>query len=153
MPDLLTAGKLIGGGFPVGAVAGREEVMRPALQRAGGGSIVNWGSVNSMVAEPDLTAYSATKGAVLMITKSVAIEFAKDNIRANCICPGAVRTPMVESFFDDGFFEDDEAQRKYQPLGFGTPEQIADVAVFLASDESRLMTGSAVVVDGGYTAL
>lgn len=125
----------------------------PALQRAGGGSIVNWGSVNSMVAEPDLTAYTATKGAVLMITKSVAIEFAKDNIRANCICPGAVRTPMVESFFEDGFFEDDAAQRKYQPLGFGTPEQIADVAVFLASDESRLMTGSAVVVDGGYTAL
>ncbi|WP_448333212.1 SDR family NAD(P)-dependent oxidoreductase [Streptomyces sp. DSM 41534] len=125
----------------------------PAMQRAGGGSIVNWGSVNSMVAEPDLSAYTATKGAVLMITKSVAIEFAKDDIRANCICPGAVRTPMVESFFDEGFFEDDAAQRKYQPLGFGTPEQIADVAVFLASDESRLMTGSAVVVDGGYTAL
>ncbi|MPY48323.1 SDR family NAD(P)-dependent oxidoreductase [Streptomyces acidicola] len=125
----------------------------PALQRSGGGSIVNWGSVNSLVAEPEISAYSATKGAVLMLTKSVAVEFAKDNIRANCICPGAVRTPMVESFFDEGFFEDMDAQRKYQPLGMGTPEQVADVAVFLASDESRLMTGSAVVVDGGYTAL
>ncbi|MEU7488122.1 glucose 1-dehydrogenase [Streptomyces sp. NPDC042319] len=125
----------------------------PALQRSGGGSIVNWGSVNSMVAEPDISAYTATKGAVLMLTKSVAVEFAKDNIRANCICPGAVRTPMVESFFDEGFFADMAEQRKYQPLGMGTPEQIADVAIFLASDESRLMTGSAVVVDGGYTAL
>ncbi|WP_461031686.1 SDR family NAD(P)-dependent oxidoreductase [Streptomyces mayteni] len=125
----------------------------PAMRRSGGGSIVNWGSVNSLVAEEGIAAYTATKGAVLMITKSVAVEFAKDNIRANCICPGAVRTPMVEGFFDEGFFEDDEAQRRYQPLGLGTPEQVADVAVFLASDESRLMTGSAVVVDGGYTAL
>ncbi|MFE7975752.1 SDR family NAD(P)-dependent oxidoreductase [Streptomyces shenzhenensis] len=125
----------------------------PAMRRSGGGSIVNWGSVNSLVAEPEISAYSATKGAVLMITKSVAVEFAKDDIRANCICPGAVRTPMVEGFFDEGFFEDEAAQRTYQPLGMGTPEQVADVAVFLASDESRLMTGSAVVVDGGYTAL
>jgi meso-butanediol dehydrogenase/(S,S)-butanediol dehydrogenase/diacetyl reductase len=125
----------------------------PALQRAGGGSIVNWGSVNSMVAEPDIAAYAASKGGVLMITKSVAVEYAKDNIRANCLCPGGVRTPMVADFFDDGFLNDEEAQRAYQPLGLIDPEEVADVAVFLVSDESRKMTGSAVVVDAGYTAM
>jgi len=125
----------------------------PAMQRAGGGSIVNWGSVNSMVAEPDIGAYSASKGAVLMLTKSVAVEYAKDNIRANCLCPGGVRTPMVAGFFDEGFLEDEQAQRAYQPLGLISPEEVADVAVFLVSDESRKMTGSAVMVDAGYTAV
>lgn len=125
----------------------------PALQRAGGGSIVNWGSVNSMVAEPDIAAYAASKGGVLMITKSVAVEYAKDNIRANCLCPGGVRTPMVADFFDDEFLNDEQAQRAYQPLGLIDPEEVAAVAVFLVSDESRKMTGSAVVVDAGYTAL
>lgn len=125
----------------------------PALKRSGGGSIVNWGSVNSMVAEPEIGAYSATKGAVLMITKTVAIEHAKDDIRANCLCPGGVLTPMVSDFFDEDFLASDAAQREYQPLGLISPEEIAEVAVFLVSDESRKMTGSAVVVDGGYTAL
>lgn len=87
----------------------------PALQRAGGGSIVNWGSVNSTVAEPDIAAHSASKGAVLMITKSVAVEYAKDNIRANCLCPGGVRTPMVAGFFDDEFLNDEQAQRVPAP--------------------------------------
>ena len=126
----------------------------PALQRAGGGSIVNWGSVNSLVAEPDIAAYSASKGAVLMLTKSVAVEYARDNIRANCLCPGGVLTPMVAGFFDEGFLKDEQAQRAYQPLGLISPEEVADVvAVFLVSDDSRKMTGSAVMVDAGYTAV
>ncbi|MGO1543325.1 MAG: SDR family NAD(P)-dependent oxidoreductase [Gulosibacter sp.] len=125
----------------------------PALQRAGGGSIVNWGSINSTVAEPDISVYSATKGAVLMLTKSVAIEYAKDNIRANCLCPGGVKTPMVEKFFDDELLASEEAQRQYQPLGLISPEEVASVAVFLVSEDSRKMTGTSVVVDGGYTAL
>lgn len=124
----------------------------PALQRAGGGSIVNWGSVNSFVAEPDIAVYSASKGAVLMLTKSVAIEYAKDDIRANCLCPGGVQTPMVEGFFDDEFLASDAAQREYQPLGLIKPEEIADVAVFLVSDASRKITGTPIVVDAGYTA-
>ena len=124
----------------------------PALQRAGGGSIVNWGSVNSHVAEPNISIYNATKGAVLMLTKSVALEHARDDIRANCLCPGGVWTPMVEKFFPEGFKDDEAAQREYQPLGLISPEEIADVAVFLVSDESRKMTGTSVVVDGGYTA-
>jgi NAD(P)-dependent dehydrogenase (short-subunit alcohol dehydrogenase family) len=125
----------------------------PALRRSGGGSIVNWGSVNSLVAEPDIAVYSASKGAVLMLTKSVAVEYAKDNIRANCLCPGGVRTPMVAGFFDEEFLNDEQAQRGYQPLGLISPEEVADVAVFLVSDESRKMTGSAVMVDAGYTAV
>lgn len=125
----------------------------PLMQQSGGGSIVNWGSVNSIVAEPDISAYNASKGAVLMLTKSIAIEHAKDGIRANCICPGAVVTPMTEDFYSKEKYVDLEAQRQFQPLGFAVPEDIADVAAFLASDASRLMTGSAVVVDGGYTAL
>ncbi|MBS1842809.1 MAG: SDR family oxidoreductase [Actinobacteria bacterium] len=125
----------------------------PAMQRSGGGSIVNWGSANSMVAEHDNSAYCATKGAVLMLTKALALEYAKDDIRANCLCPSATRTPMVDGFFPEGFYEDKDAQREYQPLGLAMPEDIADVAVFLASDASRMMTGSAVMVDGGYTAM
>lgn len=124
----------------------------PALRRAGGGSIVNWGSVNSLVAEPDIAAYSATKGAVLMLTKSVAIEYAKYDIRANCLCPGGVQTPMVEGFFDEEFLASEQAQREYQPLGLIQPEEIASVAVFLVSDASRKITGTPIVVDAGYTA-
>lgn len=125
----------------------------PLLKKNGGGSIVNWGSINSMVAEPDISAYNASKGAVLMLTKSIAIEHAKDDIRANCICPGAVMTPMVSEYYPEDEFADREKQREFQPLGFAQPTDIANVAAFLASDDSKLMTGSAVVVDGGYTAL
>jgi meso-butanediol dehydrogenase/(S,S)-butanediol dehydrogenase/diacetyl reductase len=124
----------------------------PALKRAGGGAVVNWGSINSMVAEPELAAYSATKGGVLMLTKTLAIEYAKDGIRANCICPGAVRTPLNAQYFDSMAPEQFEALNQYQPLGMGSPEQIASIAVFLASDDSSLMTGSAVMADGGCTA-
>lgn len=125
----------------------------PELKRAGGGSIVNWGSANSFVAEPDSAAYCASKGAVLMLTKAVAIEYGKFDVRANCLCPAAVNTPMVADFFEEDFLTDKEKQREYQPLGMAVPRDIADVAVFLASDASRFMTGSAVMVDGGYTAL
>src|SRR5699024_6290039 len=93
----------------------------PALQRAGGGTILNWGSINSMVAEPELSVYSATKGAVLMVTKSIAVDYAKDNIRAICLCPGGVRTPMVNDFFDAEILGDQEAERQYQPLGLISP--------------------------------
>lgn len=124
----------------------------PAMRRAGGGAIVNWGSINSFVAEPELTAYSSTKGAVLMLTKTLAIEYAKEGIRANCICPGAVRTPMNQEYFESAGPDALVALQQYQPLGMGEPEQVGAVAVFLASDESSLMTGSAVMVDGGCTA-
>jgi len=125
----------------------------PLMQKNGGGSIVNWGSINSMVAEPDISAYNASKGAVLMLTKSIAIEHAKDDIRANCVCPGAVMTPMVAEYYPEDQYGERDSQREFQPLGFAQPNDIAAVATFLASDDAKLMTGSAVVVDGGFTAL
>jgi NAD(P)-dependent dehydrogenase (short-subunit alcohol dehydrogenase family) len=126
----------------------------PALKQAGGGSIVNWGSTNSFEALPELAAYCASKAAVILLTKCIAVEHAKDGIRANSICPGWVDTPMVTRVA--ATYGSDAAWRtsveKVQPLGLGTPESVADVAVFLASDASRQMTGSEVVVDGGWLA-
>ncbi|BBY86944.1 SDR family NAD(P)-dependent oxidoreductase [Mycolicibacterium tokaiense] len=127
----------------------------PAMQRAGGGSIINLASANSMVASPGETAYSASKGGVLMLTKAIAVEHARDAIRANAICPGFVDTPMVAGTIAQ-FGDRDQMLTevsKFQPLGIGLPEDIARVACFLASDDSRSMTGSAVMADGGYTAM
>jgi meso-butanediol dehydrogenase/(S,S)-butanediol dehydrogenase/diacetyl reductase len=126
----------------------------PAMQRAGGGSIVNWASSSALVAEANYSAYCASKGAVLMLTKTVAIEHAKDGIRANALCPGWVDTPMTDALMDQSGYRALLASIKdVQPLGMGTAEQVASVASFLASEESSLMTGSAVLVDGGMTAL
>ncbi len=127
----------------------------PALKQAGGGSIVNWASVSAFRAERENPAYSVSKAAVLMLTKCVAVEHAADGIRANALCPGWVDTPMVRGFelFESGETVALEKIAEEQPLGLGTPEAIADVAVFLSSDASRLMTGSAVLADGGLMAL
>lgn len=126
----------------------------PALKRAGGGSIVNWGSINSFVASPELSAYSVSKAAVHMLSMSIAVEFARDGIRANTVCPGHTATPMMERVART--YPSEEAWKQsvaaIQPLGLGTPDSIADVVVFLASDASRVMTGSAVMTDGGQAA-
>jgi meso-butanediol dehydrogenase / (S,S)-butanediol dehydrogenase / diacetyl reductase len=127
----------------------------PALLEAGGGSIVNTGSVNSLVAEPFLTAYCASKGGVLMLTKAVALDYAQRNIRCNCICPGWVDTPINYPHAErmggiDGVLE---SLPEWQPIGRqGYPEEIAAAAAYLASDDSAFMTGSAFVIDGGMTA-
>lgn len=126
----------------------------PALQRAGGGSIINLGSVNSFVGEPLHVAYCASKGGVLMLTKCAAIEYAKDKIRANVVCPGWIDTPMNTEYIENlgGLKEVEKMLETVQPLGTGRPEQVAAVAVFLASDESSLVTGTSILVDGGLTA-
>jgi meso-butanediol dehydrogenase / (S,S)-butanediol dehydrogenase / diacetyl reductase len=127
----------------------------PELLEAGGGSIVNTGSVNSLVAEPFLTAYVASKGGVLMLTKAVALDYADRGIRCNCLCPGWVDTPINHPHAErmgglDGVLE---SLPEWQPVGRqGYPEEIAAAAVYLASDESAFMTGSAFVIDGGMTA-
>jgi len=127
----------------------------PEMLKSGGGSIINMGSVNSLVAEPFLPAYCASKGGILMLTKQVALDYAKHNIRVNCICPGWVDTPINTPHAEmmGGVEKVLATIDEWQPIGRqGRPEEIANVAVFLASDESSFMTGSAVVVDGGMTA-
>lgn len=123
----------------------------PAMQRAGGGSIVNVASFVALVGcTVPQDAYTASKGAVLALTKSLAVQFGPDNIRANAICPGPVLTPLLVDLFPS---EEEKMKRLNRiPLGrFGLPEDIAYAALYLASDESSWMTGTEFVVDGGIT--
>ena len=123
----------------------------PHMRASGGGSIINIGSVLSMVGARNRVAYSASKGAVMAMTKAMALDHAAENIRVNCIAPGIVETEMVARFSTD---ENVRKQRvAMHPMGrFGQPAEIASAAVFLASDESGWTTGSVVTIDGGYSA-
>jgi len=125
----------------------------PHLRAAngGGGSIINIGSVLSLVGGRNRVAYAASKGAVLAMTRAMALDHAAENIRVNCICPGIVETELVARFNRD---ENARRQRlALHPAGrFGLPEDIAGLAVFLASEESAWITGTAQTVDGGYSA-
>ena len=126
----------------------------PAMIRAGGGSIVNIASILGFVGDPDLAAYCAAKGGVIALTKVAALTYGPQGIRVNCICPGDVSTPMVEQYFniapDPEKFRQ-EVFSKYALQRIATPEEIAQTALFLASDASAFITGSSVVVDGGLT--
>ena len=124
----------------------------PALQRAGGGSIINTASFVAIVgaAVPQI-AYTASKGGVLAMTREIAVEFARQNIRANALCPGPVETPLLAELLAD------PARRQRRlvhipPGRFARPEEIANAALFLASDESSYVNGSTFLVDGGITA-
>jgi len=123
----------------------------PHMRAAGDGSIINIASVLSLVAARNRVAYSASKGAVLAMTRAMALDHAPEKIRVNCICPGIVETEMVARFAMD---ENARRQRiAMHPVGrFGQPEDVAQAAVFLASDEASWITGAAFPVDGGYTA-
>jgi NAD(P)-dependent dehydrogenase (short-subunit alcohol dehydrogenase family) len=127
----------------------------PHMRAAGGGSIVNIASVVGLVGATNRVAYGASKGALIALTKCMAMDLGRDHIRVNCICPGIVETEMVAEFITSA--PDPEAERSKRlglhPIGrFGCPEDIASSAVFLASDESLWATGAAFTVDGGYTA-
>ena len=123
----------------------------PHMRAAGGGSIINIGSVLSTLGARNRLAYSASKGAVLAMTRAMALDHAGEKIRVNCICPGIVETEMVARFSMD---ESARRQRlALHPLGrFGEPQDIAGLAVFLAGEESAWTTGAAFTVDGGYSA-
>ena len=124
----------------------------PAMRRAGGGSIVNISSISGLVGIGP-PAYIATKGAVRLFTKSTAIQYASENIRANSIHPGSVDTDMRREGLGSQTTEEIQARVDNIPLGrVGTTEDISYGALFLASDESSFMTGSELVIDGGYTA-
>jgi NAD(P)-dependent dehydrogenase (short-subunit alcohol dehydrogenase family) len=130
---------------------------RAALRHMESGSIINQGSVAALVGVPNFAAYCAAKGAVVALTRSMAVDLGPRGIRVNVICPGTVFTPLMEDMLrarGDGDVELglERTVVKY-PLGrLGTPEEIANVALFLASDESSWMTGSVITPDGGMTA-
>jgi len=127
------------------------------LRRAGGGSIVNLSSIYGLLGSPDVPPYHAAKGAVRSMTKTDAMFYAADRIRVNSVHPGYVWTPMVEAHLRAGGATDMDAARaevgRLHPLGhIGEPDDIAWGVVYLASDESKFMTGAELVIDGGYSA-
>lgn len=124
------------------------------IMRKSGGSIINMGSESGLIGFPMHPAYCASKGAVLNLTRSMALGYAKDHIRVNCICPGTIPTPLYHEFTASlpNKAEVEAMLTKEHPLGLGTEEDIAYAALYLASDESRYMTGSPLIIDGGYTA-
>jgi NAD(P)-dependent dehydrogenase (short-subunit alcohol dehydrogenase family) len=127
----------------------------PIMIAGGGGSIINIASINSVVAESQLAVYTTTKGAVLMLSKAVALDHATDGVRCNAVCPGFVDTPLNEPHYNRlGGREALEAGLpSFQPIGRAIrEEEIADPVVFLASDASSAMTGTTFLVDGGVTA-
>jgi len=127
----------------------------PAMRRAGGGSIINVGSVLGIVAIRDRAAYCASKGGVSMLTKAMALDHAQDNIRVNCVCPSIVESDMTRNLFAETEIGQQARESRLAsiPLGrFGKPADIAGLTVFLASEESSWMTGTVIPVDGGVTA-
>jgi NAD(P)-dependent dehydrogenase (short-subunit alcohol dehydrogenase family) len=125
------------------------------MLRGGGGSLINTSSVNGLVAEPFLAVYATSKGAIIMLSKGIALDYAKQGIRCNAIAPGWVDTPVNHAHAEllgglEAVYADIDS---FQPIGRpGEPREIANVALFLASDESSFVTGSVLVADGGMTA-
>jgi NAD(P)-dependent dehydrogenase (short-subunit alcohol dehydrogenase family) len=123
----------------------------PEMLKTGGGSVISTASVAGLVGFPGLTAYCASKGGVVQLTKAVALEYATQGIRVNAICPGVIDTPMA------GLVAMDEAGRaalaQIEPMGrVGQPEEVAALALFLASDDASFITGAIIPVDGGVVA-
>ncbi len=123
----------------------------PAMKAAGGGSIINISSIYGLVGSPHNVAYHASKGSVRLATKSVALQYATENIRVNSVHPGFVTSPMTEITHNDPELAKPRLDKT--PMGhFGKPEDIANGCLFLASDESGWMTGAELTIDGGMTA-
>ena len=132
-----------------GAFFGTKYIL-PAMQKAGRGSIINISSIYGLVGGPSAAAYEASKGAVRLLTKASAADYAPFNIRVNSVHPGVIKTPMT-----DGILADEEVSRQFLSAVLmgraADPIEVAYAVLFLASDEASYMTGSELVVDGGYT--
>jgi len=124
----------------------------PALRRAGGGSVINTASFVALIgAATPQVAYTASKGGVLALTRELAVVHARENIRVNALCPGPLKTPLLMNFLNT----EEKKQRRlvHIPMGrFGEAKEMAQAALYLASDESSFLTGATFSVDGGITA-
>jgi len=168
--DVLVNSAGVGGGGPIhlieieewdrvvdinlkGSFLAARQVL-PLMLEQGSGSIINVASVEGIEGFEGGSAYNASKGAVILLTKNMAIDYARKGIRVNCICPGFIETPLLKSLIETPELEASrERIRDAHQLGrFGRPEEIANGALFLASDEASFVTGHSLVVDGGYTA-
>ena len=124
----------------------------PLIIRSGGGSVILTGSSAALSGTPRCTAYTASKGATAALTRSMAMDYGPRGVRVNCICPAAVYTPMVrQSNLDDPEFDEQAFLRSAPLRRWGQPEDIANLALFLASDESAYITGAILPADGGMT--
>jgi NAD(P)-dependent dehydrogenase (short-subunit alcohol dehydrogenase family) len=126
----------------------------PVMMRNGRASIINMASVLGLVGDPDLAAYCAAKGGVLSLTRAAALAYGPHGVRVNSICPGDVDTPLLQDYFNKDPNPETlrmEVSSKYSLKRVASPEEVARVAVFLASDDSSFITGGTIVVDGGLT--
>ncbi len=125
----------------------------PNMLERGTGSIVHIASVEGLVGISGQAAYNASKGGVVLLTKNMALDYSPAGVRVNCVCPGGVETAMTAMLKTEGLRAIGEKLEKFHLLGrFARPEEIANAILFLASDEASFVTGSSLVVDGGYTA-
>ncbi len=124
----------------------------PQMLKQGGGTIVNTASIAGLVGFEGLPAYNASKGGVVQLTRTAALEFATKNIRVNCVCPGVIRTPMVERLLDNRSFTEEQLNAG-EPVGrMGKPEEIAEGVLWLLSDASSFVTGHPLAIDGAWVA-
>ena len=124
----------------------------PLIIRSGGGSVINTSSSAGLIGIPNCDAYTASKGATISMTRSMAVEYGPSKVRVNCIAPAAIATEMVkESNFKDKDFDEQRFLRTTPVRRWGTPEEIANIALFLASAESSYLNGAIIVADGGIT--
>lgn len=126
------------------------------MKRHGGGAIVNLASISSFIAQPEFITYSATKAALLNMTRCMALDLAADNIRVNCVCPGTIHTPAVDRIIAENGMTEEQFTAKEAPLHLlnriGQPREVAYAILFLASDEASFITATPLMVDGGYVA-
>jgi NAD(P)-dependent dehydrogenase (short-subunit alcohol dehydrogenase family) len=124
----------------------------PQMLKQGVGAIVNTASVAGLVGIEGAAAYNASKHGVIGLTKTAALEYAQKNIRVNCVCPGAIQTPMTARIIDSGQMNEDDV-RAFEPVGrWGQPSEIGGGVVWLLSDASSFVTGHSMVIDGGWVA-